>query len=121
MTTDSSPPHPVDVYISGYSPEVRVILLKIREVIRQAAPGAVEAIRYGIPTFLLQGNLVHYAAYARHIGFYPGPEGVEAFQQELAGYKTSRGTIQFPLNQPIPYDLIRRIVLFRVEKNRKEK
>lgn len=107
--------HPnIDAYIAGFPPAVQDILQKIRATIRAAAPEAGEAMNYQMPTFKLRGNLVHFAAYERHIGFYPAPSGIEAFREELAGYKWAKGSVQFPLNQPIPYDLIRRIVLFRV-------
>jgi uncharacterized protein YdhG (YjbR/CyaY superfamily) len=105
----------MDEYIAGFPGEVQVILQRVRETIREAAPAATEAISYGIPTFKLYGNLVHFAAYKKHLGFYPTPAGLQAFKAELAGYKGSKGAVQFPLDQPIPYDLIRRIVAFRVQ------
>jgi uncharacterized protein YdhG (YjbR/CyaY superfamily) len=107
----------IDEYIALYPPEVQAILQQVRQTAREVAPEAQEAIAYGIPTFKLHGNLVHFAAYKKHIGFYPTPSGLEAFKTELAGYKGSKGAVQFPLDQPIPYDLIRRITLFRVEEN----
>lgn len=107
----------IDEYIAGYPENVQVILKKIRDTIHEAAPDAEESINYGIPTFKLKGNLVHFAAYQKHVGFYPAPSGIEKFQQELAGYKQAKGSVQFPLNQEIPYDLIRKIVEFRVEEN----
>jgi len=107
----------IDEYIALYPPEVQAILQQVRQTIRAVVPEAQEAIAYGIPTFKLQGNLVHFAAYKKHIGFYPAPSGLEAFKTELVGYKGSKGAVQFPLDQPIPYDLIRRITLFRVEEN----
>lgn len=116
---DSRRPAPrnIDEYLAGYPEDIREILQKIRAVIHAAAPQAQETISYQIPTFTLKGNLVHFAAFKNHISFFPASSGVEKFKSELAGYKTSKGTIQFPLGQPIPYDLIRRIVLFRVEEN----
>jgi uncharacterized protein YdhG (YjbR/CyaY superfamily) len=93
------------------------ILTTIRLTIRQAVPEAGEKIGYGIPTFTLNGNLVHFGAFKDHIGFFPAPSGIEQFREQLAGYKLSKGTIQFPLDQPIPYELIRRITLFRREEN----
>jgi uncharacterized protein YdhG (YjbR/CyaY superfamily) len=96
---------------------VRAILEKIRGIVRQVAPQAQEAIKYGIPTFVLEGNLVHFSAYKSHIGFYPDPRGIQAFAKELAPYRAGKGTIQFPLDQPIPYDLIRRVVIHRVNEN----
>jgi len=117
MTMPSGKYTTIDEYIAYFPTEVRAILYKVRETIKSVAPAATEAISYGIPTFRLNGNLVHFAGYAHHIGFYPGGEGVEVFKNELSSYKTSKGTIQFPLDQPIPYELIKKITQFRVEKN----
>lgn len=108
----------IDAFIANFPPETQAVLQRLRAMVREEAPEATETISYGIPTFVLNGNLVHFSAYAHHIGFYPGAEGIAVFQGELAGYKTSKGTVQFALDQPIPYDLIRRIVQYRVEKNR---
>lgn len=110
-------PHSIGEYIAAYPQDIQEILRKIRAVIRAAAPEAQETISYQIPTFTLKGNLVHFAAFKSHISFFPASSGVEQFKDELVGYKTSKGTIQFPLGQPIPYDLIRRIVLFRAQEN----
>lgn len=100
----------IDEFISKYSDDVQVILEKIRETIKEVAPEAKEKISYGIPTFTLNGkNLVHFSAYAKHIGFYPGSAPIKEFEKELTAYKTSKGTIQFPLNKPIPYELIKKI------------
>lgn len=107
----------VDEYIQQYPENVRVILMRVRSVILQAAPLAVETIKYGIPTYVFNGNLVHFAAYRNHIGFYPSPSGIAHFQSELSEYKRSTGAIQFRLDQPIPYDLITRITKFRVGEN----
>jgi uncharacterized protein YdhG (YjbR/CyaY superfamily) len=85
--------------------------------IRAAAPGAEEAISYAIPTFKLHGNLVHFAAFERHIGFYPGPSGIEQFKHEFSAYKNAKGSVQFPLGQPLPLELISRVVRFRVQEN----
>lgn len=104
-------------YITGLPDSRAAIIRKIRETIRRAAPDATEAIKYGMPTFVLNGNLVHYAAQKNHIGFYPAPSGIQAFQTQLSSYKTSKGAIQFPYNRDIPYDLIREIVKFRVSEN----
>lgn len=104
-------------YISQAPPEVQGILEKVREVIREEAPSALEKISYQMPTFDLHGNLVHFAAFKKHIGFYPVPSGIEAFKAELAEYKGAKGSVQFPLDKPIPYELIRRIVQFRVVEN----
>ena len=107
----------VDEYIEGFPADVQKILQKVRATIKKAAPGAEETIKYGIPTFTLKGNLVHFGGYKEHIGFYPAPAGIDAFKKELAAYQTGKGTLQFPLNKPIPYDIITRVVKFRVEKN----
>ena len=107
----------IDEYIAGFPADVQVILEKIRETIRQAAPAAQETINYAIPTFTLHGNLVHFAAFDRHIGFYPTPTGIEHFKDELSAYQMAKGSVQFPLDVPIPYDLIREIVRFRVQEN----
>lgn len=93
----------------------------IRQVIREAAPQATEKISYQMPTFYLNGNLVHFAAFKSHIGFYPAPTGVEAFKEEISKYKWSKGAVQFPLDQPVPYDLIRRMTEYRVGENLKKK
>jgi uncharacterized protein YdhG (YjbR/CyaY superfamily) len=108
----------IDEYIQTFPPEIQTILQKIRQTIHKAAPEAVEAIAYQMPTFRLTGkNLVHFAAFQNHIGFYPTPSGIEAFAKELAPYAKSKGTIQFPLDKPIPYDLVDKIVKFRVQDN----
>ncbi|WP_152396628.1 iron chaperone [Paenibacillus guangzhouensis] len=107
----------IDHYISTFPPEIQEILESIRKVIREAAPDAVEKISYQMPTFAQQGNVVHFAAFKNHIGFYPAPSGIEEFEQELAPYKAGKGTIQFPLEQPIPMELITKIVKFRVAEN----
>jgi uncharacterized protein YdhG (YjbR/CyaY superfamily) len=117
MQAGQSMPQNIDEYIAGFSPEVQAILEKIRLTIRQAAPGAQEKISYQMPTFTLNGNLVHFAAFKHHIGFYPVPTGIAKFKKELAIYKTAKGSVQFPLDQPIPYGLISKIVKFRVKEN----
>ncbi|QJD84582.1 iron chaperone [Cohnella herbarum] len=109
----------IDHYISHFPPEVREILRTLRKVIRDAAPDAKEKISYQMPTFEQQGNLVHFAAYKNHIGFYPGANGIHEFQPELAGYKGAKGSVQFPIDKPLPYELIRRIVQFRIVDNRR--
>ena len=116
---DNSRPTPknIDEYIAGYPADTQQILQKIRAIVHETAPEAQETISYQVPTFTLKGNLVHFAAFKSHISFFPASSGVEKFKNELEGYKTSKGTIQFPLGQPIPYDLIRQIVLFRVQEN----
>lgn len=104
----------IDAYIATFPEDVQIILEKIRNTIHEAAPDATEAISYQMPTFKLNGNLVHFAAYKKHIGFYPTPNGVSGFKEELSKYPTSKGAVQFPLDRPIPYDLIKRIVKYRV-------
>ncbi|MFN8004578.1 MAG: DUF1801 domain-containing protein [Acidobacteriota bacterium] len=110
-------PQTIDEYIAGFSPEIQEKLETIRATIRKAAPKAEEAISYMMPTFKLHGNLVHFAAFKNHIGFYPGASGIAAFQEELAGYETSKGTVQFPLDKRVPLTLITKIVKFRVQQN----
>ena len=108
----------IDAYIKTFPQNVQEILEKVRQIIRKEAPEAVEAISYGMPTFKLNGkNLVHFAGWKEHIGFYPTPSGIEKFKKELSHYQGAKGSIQFPLNQPIPYDLITQIVKYRIEEN----
>jgi uncharacterized protein YdhG (YjbR/CyaY superfamily) len=116
MQTDQPIPATIDAYIAGFPQEVQAILQQVRKTIREAAPDARETINYGIPTFTLRGgNLVHFAAFKKHIWFYPTPSGIERFKEELSAYEGAKGSVKFPLDQPIPYDLIARIVAFRVE------
>jgi len=110
-------PRSIDEYIADFPQPVRDILEKIRLTIRRAAPDAEETIKYRMPTFTLKGNLVHFAAFKKHIGFYPTPTGTEKFQKELSVYKGAKGSVQFPLDKPIPYRLISKIVKFRVKEN----
>lgn len=117
METSQTTPKTIDEYIAGFSPEVQAILQQIRTVIRETAPQAKEAIKYRMPTFTLNGNLVHFAAFKQHIGFYPVPSGIEKFKEELSVYEGGKGSVKFPLDRPIPFDLIRRIVEFRVKEN----
>ena len=107
----------IDGYISGFPKDTQGILQQIRATIKSAAPDAKEAIKYAIPTFILNGNLVHFGGYKNHIGFYPAPSGMKPFEKELEKYKTGKGTLQFPLDKPIPLDLIAKIVKFRVKEN----
>ena len=107
----------VDNYIAGFPEATQKLLEEIRQTLHQAAPDAEEKIGYGIPTLTLHGNLVHFAGYKNHIGFYPAPRGLEAFKEELSGYKGAKGSVQFPLDQPLPLDLITRITKFRMEEN----
>jgi uncharacterized protein YdhG (YjbR/CyaY superfamily) len=107
----------IDEYISNFPADVQVLLQKVRQTIHDAAPEATEKISYGIPTFYLHGNLVHFGGFKNHIGFFPASSGVARFKDELEKYATSKGTVQFPLEAPIPFDLITRIVEFRVQEN----
>ena len=107
----------ISEYIQTFPPEVQTILTELRILIQKAAPNAIEKISYQIPTFYLNGNLVHFAAYKNHIGFYPSSSGISEFAEELKKYKTSKGTIQFPIHEPLPMDLIKKIVEFRVKEN----
>ena len=117
MRADQTTPKTIDEYIASFPREIREILEKIRTTIRKAAPEAEETIKYRMPTFTLKGNLVHFAAFKKHIGFYPTPTGTEEFQKELSVYKGGKGSVRFPLDKPIPFDLISEIVKFRVKEN----
>jgi uncharacterized protein YdhG (YjbR/CyaY superfamily) len=110
-----SPPKNINEYIASCSPEVQSILQKIRSTIRKAAPDAEEKISYQMPTFALKGNLIHFAAFKNHIGLYPPVKGDEKLQAETSRYKGPKGNLKFPLDEPIPYALISRIVKFRVK------
>ena len=107
----------VDEYMAAFPAETKTVLEELRALITAAAPGATERISYGCPTFTLNGNLVHFAVHKRHIGFYPTPSAIETFQEELKPYKSSKGSVQFPLGVPLPLALIRRMVEFRVQEN----
>src|SRR5215208_7895199 len=115
MESTKTAPKDIDEYIANFPKDVQTILEKIRKIIKKAAPDAKEAINYQMPTFTLNGNLVHFAAFEKHIGFYPTPSGIEKFQKEIDAYKNAKGSVQFPLDGPIPYDLIRRSTEFRVK------
>lgn len=117
MQTNKTAPKDIDEYIAGFPKNIQTILQKIRKTIKKAAPEAQEKIGYQMPTFTLNGNLVHFAAFKNHIGFYPTPSGTEKFKKEISVYRAAKGSIQFPLDQPIPYDLISQIVEFRVKEN----
>ncbi|MDF2593535.1 MAG: hypothetical protein K0S75_3001 [Clostridia bacterium] len=110
----------IDEYIAQFPIEVQEKLNALRKVIKESAPAATEKISYQMPTFALHGNLVHFAAYKNHIGFYPAPSGIEMFKDELSQYKGAKGSVQFPIDEPMPYELISRIVKFRVEDNIKQ-
>ena len=107
----------IDDYIKQFTPEVQEKLEALRKVIKESATDATEKISYQMPAFYLHGNLVYFAAFKHHIGFYPTSSGIEAFKDELSVYKGSKGSVQFPIDNPLPYDLIRRIVKYRVEEN----
>ena len=111
----------IDEYINTFPKEVQDILEKLRHTIQKAAPEATETISYGIPAFQLQGNLVHFAAYKNHIGFYPTSGPIEAFKKELSGYKGAKGSVQFPIDKPLPLELIRTIVKYRVKESEERK
>lgn len=113
-------PKNIDEYIAQFPLAVQTKLNSIRATMRKVAPDAEEAMSYGIPTFKLHGNLVHFAGYKNHIGFYPGSVGIEAFQKELQGYETSKGTVQFPLDKTLPLKLIAAITKFRVLQNKEK-
>ena len=117
MKETGASPKTIDEYIATFPKDVQDILEKVRATIRSAAPQAEETINYQIPTFLLKGNLVHFAAYKKHIGFYPTPSGIEQFKDKISAYEWAKGSVQFPLDKPIPYDLISRITEFRVKEN----
>jgi uncharacterized protein YdhG (YjbR/CyaY superfamily) len=115
-----STPRNIDEYIAGFPTDVQRILREIRGIIRTAAPDAEEAIRYRMPTFVLNGNLVHFAAFEKHIGFYPTPSGIEACKDELSAYHSAKGSVQFPLDKAVPFGLIRKVVEFRVKVTREK-
>lgn len=114
MKTNNTTAENIDSYIKSFPENIQAILSEIRRTIRKAAPGATEVIKYQIPTFVLKKNLVHFAAFKKHIGFYPTPSAIENFRDKLTAYTCSKGAIQFPLDRAIPYDLISEIVKFRV-------
>jgi uncharacterized protein YdhG (YjbR/CyaY superfamily) len=110
--------HSIDEYIATFPEDIQAILQSLRATIRAAAPDAEERISYQMPTFALNGNLVHFAVLKNHIGFYPTPSGIDAFPQELAKYRSTKGAVQFPIDQPLPLDVISKVVKFRVAENR---
>lgn len=117
LKPNSKPPDNIDEYIAGFPEDIKKILEKLRATIKKAAPEAEETIKYRMPTFTLKGNLVHFAAFKNHIGFYPAPTGIDSFKKELSAYKGAKGSVQFPLDKPLPLSLITRIVKFRVKEN----
>jgi len=117
MSMDKKISKNIDEYLIRFPKEVQQLLKKMRLTIKKAAPKAEEKISYGIPTFTLNENLVHFAGYKNHIGFYPTPSGITAFKKELSAYKGAKGSVQFPINEPLPLTLVSRIVKFRVKKS----
>ena len=117
MATNRAMPKTIDEYISAFSPEVRAILQEVRQVVRSAAPDAQEAISYNIPAFKLNGVLVYFAAFKKHIGFYPPIRGDSRLEKAVSQYAGEKGNLRFPLDQPIPYALIERITKLRVKQN----
>jgi uncharacterized protein YdhG (YjbR/CyaY superfamily) len=114
-------PANVDEYISGFPEETKAILEKIRSTVIKAAPSAKEMISYGMPAYKINGPIVYFAGYEKHIGFYPTPSGIDSFKKELSVYKGAKGSVQFPIDKPMPLDLISRIVKYRVEEDKKKK
>lgn len=110
-------PANIDAYIAGFPKDVQAVLQQLRTTVRQAAPAAEEAIKYAMPAFLLNGHLVLFAAFKKHIGFFPAPTGEATFKKDLAGYTTGKGSVQFPLDQPMPLGLITKIVKYQIKKN----
>ncbi len=117
METNTPLPKNIDEYIAGFPQKIQDMLKEIRATIKKVAPEATEAIKYRMPTYILNGNLVHFAAMKNHIGFYPTPSGIDNFKKELAAYKSGKGSLQFPLDSPLPLDLISKIVELRVKEN----
>ena len=113
----SKTPATIDEYIADFPSYVQEVLEEVRDAIKKAAPDATETISYAIPTFVLHGNLVHFAAFEKHIGFYPAPTGMEAFKKDFEPYKTGKGSVQFPIDEPMPLKLITKIVKYRVKEN----
>jgi len=111
----------IDEYIATFPKSIQVILEELRQAIKESAPNAKEVISYQMPAFRLNGILVYFAAFKNHIGFYPTSSGIEAFREQLSGYEVSKGTVRFPLNKPIPFDLVKKMVRFRVKENLSKK
>lgn len=107
----------VDTYISTFPKNIQILLQSIRKTIQKSAPDAEETIKYGIPTYVLHGNLVHFGGYKNHIGFYPAPSGISTFKDKLSAYKTAKGSVQFPIDKPLPVELITKIIKYRVKEN----
>ena len=117
METKSVKYETIDQYIADFPPELQELLQKVRKTIKKAAPEASEKISYGIPTFFLKGNLVHFGGFKTHIGFYPGPGAIDQFKGEFSSYLQSKGTVRFPLDKPLPLELISRVTAVRVKYN----
>jgi len=117
MKTQKTDNTSIDEYIKGFPENVQAVLSELRSVIQLAAPESVEKMSYQMPTFFYKGNLVHFAAFKNHIGFYPTPSGITAFKEELEGYKSAKGSVQFPIDKPLPLNLIKRMVEFRLKEN----
>jgi uncharacterized protein YdhG (YjbR/CyaY superfamily) len=117
MKPDQLKPKNVDAYIAAFPEESQALLQAMRETIAKAAPEAEEVISYQMPTYKLKGNLVHFAGYQHHIGFYPGSSGIAAFKEELSSYKSAKGSVQFPIDKPLPLEIVERIVKFRVKED----
>jgi uncharacterized protein YdhG (YjbR/CyaY superfamily) len=107
----------IDEYIAGFNPEIQMTLNELRNFIKSEVPEATEKISYGMPTFYLNGNLVHFAAFKDHYGFFPSPSGIDKFEKELAPYRSGKGTLRFPLDKPIPWEIIKKVIQFRVKEN----
>ncbi|GHT20891.1 hypothetical protein AGMMS4957_08900 [Bacteroidia bacterium] len=111
----------IDEYIASFEPEIQRTLIEIRNFIKKEVPEATEKISYGMPTFYLNGNLVHFAAFKEHYGFFPSPSGIDAFEKELAPYRSGKGTLRFPMDKPVPWEIIKKVVRFRVKENANKK
>jgi uncharacterized protein YdhG (YjbR/CyaY superfamily) len=110
----------IDAYIAGFDLEIQKTLNELRDFIKAEVPEAVEKIAYGMPTFSLNGNLVHFAAFKNHYGFFPAPSGIDAFEAELSPYRRGKGTLRFPFNTPIPWELLRKVIRYRAAENIKK-
>jgi uncharacterized protein YdhG (YjbR/CyaY superfamily) len=107
----------IDEYIMGFEPAIQKTLNELRNFIKTEAPGAIEKISYGMPAFYLNGNLVYFAAFKDHYGFFPSPSGITAFEKELIPYRSGKGTLRFPFDKPIPWDILKKVIHYRVEEN----
>ena len=113
----TAPPETIDAYIARFPPDLKKRLNALRDFIRAEVPGAAEKISYGMPAFYLNGNLVHFAAFKDHYGFFPGPSGIDRFEKDLAPYRSGKGTLRFPLDKPFPWALLKKVIRFRVKEN----